>query len=107
LTWPKIQVLGFDWVTRINSDFFKKSKQHHFSKKKKKLMGYNRVFDQVLPSQLGRRVTPGFDFLYFFLNLARFQLQINPSGRAGFQNYAFNAHFQTSNKHNHLNWCLH
>jgi hypothetical protein len=44
-------------------------------------MGCNRVFDQVL---LGRRVTLGFDFLYFSLNLTRFQLQVDPLGRAWF-----------------------
>jgi hypothetical protein len=60
---------------------FLKLKRRRFSKKnkKQKLTGCNRVFD---------RVTPGFSFLYFFFNLARFQPRVNPPGRAGFQNYA-------------------
>jgi hypothetical protein len=41
----KTRVSGFD---RVNSDFFKKSKRHRFSKKKKKSTGCNRVFDRVL-----------------------------------------------------------
>jgi hypothetical protein len=33
------------------------------------------------------RVTPGFFFLYFFFNPARFRPRVNPPGRTGFQNY--------------------
>jgi hypothetical protein len=50
-----------------------------FSKKnKQKSTGCNRIFDRVLPSQPGR---PGHDFFYFFINPARFQSRIDPSGR--------------------------
>ena len=56
-------------VVRVN--FFFKSKRCHFSKKKKeKLTGCNRVFNKVLPGQLGHRVTPGFSFPYFFFQLS-------------------------------------
>jgi len=72
----KTQVPGFDRVTRVNFNFFKKSKRRCFSKKKQKSTGCNWVFDQVLPGQMGRRVTPGFNFLYCFLNLVQFQSRV-------------------------------
>jgi hypothetical protein len=74
---------GFDRVSGHPGQFFfkKKLKRHRFSKKnkkqKQKSTGCNRVFD---------RVTPGFSFLYFFFNPARFQPRVS---RAGFQNYGY------------------
>jgi hypothetical protein len=51
--------------------------------KKQKSTGCNRVFGQV---------TPGFSLLYFFFNpldssLGSVRSQVDPAGRAGFQNY--------------------
>jgi hypothetical protein len=39
-----------------------------------------------------RRVTPSFSFPYFFFNPDRFQPQVNPPGRAEFQNYDKKGH---------------
>jgi hypothetical protein len=50
-------------------------------KKKQKSTGCNRV----LPVQPNHPVTLGFDFFYFFLNPAWFQLQVNPLGQTGFK----------------------
>jgi hypothetical protein len=64
----KALVPGFDQVTRVNSDFFKKSKRSRFSKKNKKSTGCNRVFDRVLPGQSGRWVNqPGHTGFWLFL----------------------------------------
>jgi hypothetical protein len=72
LTQPKARSSGFDLVTgspRSISIFFKKSKEYHFSKKKKKVNGLQSGF---LPGLAGSRVTLDFDFLYFFSNPAWF-----------------------------------
>ena len=71
----KAQVSGFDRVTRSPRSIFLKSKRHRFIKKKQKSTDCDRVFDQVLPSQLG------FSFLYFFFNPVRFQPLVDLSGR--------------------------
>jgi len=77
----KTGVPGFDRVARVNSIFFKNQNDVVLVKKKK--TGYN----WVLSGQPDHQVTLGFDFLYFFLNPIRFQLQVDPPGRTGFQNY--------------------
>ena len=69
------RALNLVWVSSFDQSpgypgliliFFLKSKWCRFSKTKQKSTGCNQVFDRVLPGQPGRRVTPGFDFLYFF-----------------------------------------
>jgi hypothetical protein len=67
-------------VDGVNFDFFKKN-QNNIVLVKKNNKNNNQAFDQV---------TPGFNFLYFSLNSARFQPWIDPPSRAGFQNYASN-----------------
>jgi hypothetical protein len=79
----KAQVPGFDRVTRVNSIFKKNQNDVVLVKKQKqKSTGCNWIFDQVLPGQMGRWVTPDFNFLYFFLNLVQFQPRI-PDQPAG------------------------
>ena len=71
--------MSFDWVIGLSGSilvFLKNQNEVILIKKKQKLTGYNRVFDRVLPGHVGRRVTSGFDFFYFFLNPARFQPRI-------------------------------
>jgi hypothetical protein len=55
---------------------FLKNQNNIILVKKQKSPGCNWVFDQVLPGQMGRRVTLGFNFLYSFLNLVQFQPRI-------------------------------
>jgi hypothetical protein len=59
------RILSFDRVVRVN--IFKKNQNDVVLVKKKKSMSCNRVFDQVLLNQLGRRVTLNFSFPCFFL----------------------------------------
>ena len=77
----KARVPGFDRVTESN--FFKKSKRHRFSKKKKNKS--QRFAIEFLTGSC--RVTSGFSLPYFFFNSPRFQPQVDSPGRAGFQNY--------------------
>jgi hypothetical protein len=80
LAWSKAWVStgssGFDRVTEsFGVILFFKSKQRRFNNKKKKQesMGCNRVFNQILLGQPGRRVsgvTLSFFVLYFLFNSA-------------------------------------
>jgi hypothetical protein len=65
---------GFHRVGRVNPYFKKKLKRHRFSKKKNKSQRVANEFCRVTGST--RRVTLGHDFLYFFINPARFQLRV-------------------------------
>jgi hypothetical protein len=81
---------GFDRVSQVNSYFKNNSKRRRFSKEKTKVNGLHRV----LPGQPGHRVNlPGHGLCYFFINPTSFQPQVNPLGRAGFQNTDCNCNF--------------
>ena len=71
-----VQISGLDWVTRVNFNFFYKSKWRRFNKKKK-----STGFDLVLPDH---RVSQVLNFFCFFTNLIWFQPRVDPLDCVGF-----------------------